>query len=144
MKPAITLTRALADPQLFGRVFASPSFWTWKTIAKLIDGIELTEPREIDLFKQCTGRSALPTNPVRRMIELCGRRAGKDRFMSAVAVWRAALAVDWRKHQSAGEGAVVILLGADKKQASILRSYCKGLLQAPLLAREVVRSTGEL
>jgi hypothetical protein len=38
----------------------------------------------------------------------------------------------------------VILLGADKKQAAILRRYCQGLLATPLLAREVVRTTGEV
>jgi hypothetical protein len=54
------------------------------------------------------------------------------------------LATDWRKLQSVGEGAVVLLLGADKKQASILRKYCDGLLQAPLLAREVKRRTGDI
>jgi hypothetical protein len=144
IEPAITLTQAMTDPSLFGRVFASPSFWTWKVVAKLIDGIPLTEPREIDLYRECTGRSKLPTEPVRRLIVLAGRRAGKDRFESAVAIWRAALCADWRKHQSAGEGAVVILLGADKRQAAILRKYCAGLLEAPLLAAEVVRSTGEV
>ena len=46
--------------------------------------------------------------------------------------------------QSAGEGAVVILLAADKKQAAILRKYCEGLLTAPLLAREVMRRTGDV
>jgi hypothetical protein len=143
-KPAITLTRAMTDPALFGKVFASPSFWTWRTVAKLIDGIPLTEQREIDLFKQCTGRTKLPTKPVRRLIILAGRRAGKDRFESAVSVWRGALCADWRKYQSAGEGAVVILLGADKKQAAILRKYCAGLLEAPLLAAEVARSTGDV
>jgi len=144
MTPLISLSRALTDPALFGKTFASPSFWTWRVVAKLIDGIALTEPREVELFKQCTGRTQLPTKAVRRLILLAGRRAGKDRFLSAVAVWRCALATDWRKHISAGEGAVVILLGADKKQASILRKYCEGLLQAPLLAAEVVRSTGEV
>src|SRR5262245_57988871 len=144
MTPDITLTHALTDPSLFGKVFASPSFWTWKVVAKLIDGIPLTEPREIDLFQQCTGRTVLPTEPMRRLIVLAGRRAGKDRFESAIAVWRAALCTDWRKHQSAGEGSVVILLGADKKQANILRKYCEGLLRTPLLAAEVVRSTGEV
>jgi len=44
------------------------------------------------------------------LILLVGRRGGKDRFMSAVAVWRAALCADWRRHLSAGEQAVVILL----------------------------------
>src|SRR5262249_48541744 len=113
IKPVITLTQAMADPTLFGKVFASPSFWTWKVVAKLIDGIPLTEPREVELSKQCTGRKKLPTKPVRRLIILAGRRAGKDRFESAVSVWRGALCADWRRYQSAGEGAVVILLGAD-------------------------------
>src|SRR5262249_39081379 len=82
-KPAITLTRAMSDPALFGKVFGAPSFWTWKTVAKLIDGLPLTEQREVDLFRQCTGRSKLPTKPVRRLIILAGRRAGKDRFENA-------------------------------------------------------------
>src|SRR5262249_43904504 len=127
-----------------GREFAAPSFWTWKVVAKLIDGIPLVEPREVELYKQCTGRTQLPTKPTRRIILLAGRRAGKDRFLSAVAVWRCALATNWRKYASAGEGQVTILLGADKRQASILRKYCSGLLQVPLLAAEVVRSTGEV
>jgi hypothetical protein len=124
-------------------VFASPSFWSWKVIGKLIDGLPLTEPREIELFEQCTGRK-YSRRMFRRLIILVGRRGGKDRFESAVATWRAALCCDWRQHQSVGEGAVVILLGADKKQAAILRKYCHGLLQTPLLAAEVVRSTGDV
>jgi hypothetical protein len=131
----------MVDPHLFGSVFASTSFWTWRTLAKLIDGIPLVETREIELARQCTGRTQLPNSPVRRLVLLAGRRAGKDRFLSSCAIWRSALAVDWRKHQSPGEGSVCLLIGADKRQASILRRYCHGLLQAPLLAREVVRQT---
>jgi hypothetical protein len=144
MTPLISLSDALIDPALFGTTFGVPSFWTWRTLGKVIDGIALTEPREIEFFQQCTGRMQLPSRPVHRLILLAGRRAGKDRFMSAVAVWRAALCADWRKHISAGEQAVVILLGIDKKQAAILRRYCEGLLQAPLLAQEITRSTGEV
>ena len=144
--PDITLTQALTEPSLFGKIFAAPSYWTWRTVAKLIDGLPLTEQREIELFEQCTGRiyNRQARREVRRLILLAARRAGKDRFLSAVAVWRAALCCDWRKSISAGEQAVVILLGADKRQASILRRYCQGLLQAPLLAREVIRTTGEV
>ena len=147
-KPDILLTTCMKDPQLFGNVFGYSSFWTWMTIAKLIDGIALTEEREIELFEQCTGRKYKLLNGVAPMFRCiiieAGRRAGKDRFFSGVVVWRAALCTDWRKFQSAGEGAVCILLGADKKQAQILRKYCDGLLQAPLLAREVVRTTGDI
>jgi hypothetical protein len=45
--PAITLSQALTDPQLFGEICAAPSFWTWRTVAKVVDGGTLTEPREI-------------------------------------------------------------------------------------------------
>jgi hypothetical protein len=146
LTPEITLTRALTDPDLFGGTFAGPSFWTWRTVAKLIDGIALTEQREVELFERCTGLTYNRSNRrrLRRLILLAGRRAGKDRFFSAVAVWRAALCADWRQYQSAGEGAVCILLGADRRQARILRNYCEGLLRAPLLAPEVVRNTDEL
>lgn len=146
IEPKVLLTEAINSVALLGAPFQSPTFWTWKTLAKMIDGLPLTEPREIELFENCTGRryDRRARRIVRRLILLAGRRAGKDRFLSAVAVWRAALAQDWRKHISAGEGAVVILLGADKKQASILRKYCRGLLRTPLLAREVLRDTDQI
>jgi hypothetical protein len=142
--PAISLTGAMRDPCLFGNVFAAPSFWTWRVVAKVIDGLPLLEDRERDLYRQCTGCDYAGPRPVRRMIVLCGRRAGKDRFWSAAAIWRAALCADWRKHTSAGEGAVVILLGGDKKQANILSRYCAGLVASPMLRREVVRQTNDV
>ena len=148
--PDITLTRAMVEPTLFGKVFGAASFWPWKVVAKVIDRIPLTEPREIELFKQCTGRTkllsttALSEPKLRRIIIEVGRRGGKDRFLSAVAVWRCALCTDWRRYLSPGEQMAVILLGRDKKQASILRRYCSGLLQQPDLQREVVRETNEI
>ena len=39
MKPDISLTDAMSDPNLFGSVFAAPSFWTWRVVAKFIDGL---------------------------------------------------------------------------------------------------------
>jgi hypothetical protein len=146
MKPAVLLTQALTDVDLFGGTFAAESFWPWRALARLLDGLPLTEAREIELFEACTGRSYSrhSRRAVRRLILLAGRRAGKDRFLSAVACWRAALAADWREHISAGEGAVCLLLGADRKQAGILRRYCDGLLRMPLLAKEVVRRTDDV
>ncbi len=147
MKPIIALTSAMNDDALFGETFSAASFWTWKVVAKLIDGEPLTEPREIELYRQCTGRTQLPNRKMRRALRrfvvLCGRRGGKDRFKSAVGVWRAALCADWNKYLSAGEQAVVLLLGADRRQAAILRRYCEGLLLKPLLAAEVKRRTDD-
>jgi hypothetical protein len=71
-------------------------------------------------------------------------KGGKDRFLSGVAVWRAALCADWRKYLSAGEQAVVLLLGADKRQAAILSKYCRGLIEAKGLQSEVKRATSDV
>src|SRR5262249_34981583 len=138
MTPVIGLAAAMRDPQLLGGPFAQDSYWPWLTVAKLLDGVAL-DAREAELFRQCTGRTVLPDGPVQRLLLLVGRRGGKDRFLSAVAVWRSALCADWRAHMSAGETATALLLGADRRQAGILRRYCEGLLQAPLLAAEVLR-----
>jgi hypothetical protein len=138
----ITLAAAMRDDALLGRPFAAPTFWTWHAVAKVLSGEALDE-REASLFRECTGRTRLPDGPVKSLIFLSGRRSGKDRFMSATAVYRAALAANWKELLSAGEQAVVLLLGGDRKQARILRQYCAGLLEAPMLAAMVTRTTEE-
>jgi hypothetical protein len=139
----ISLAEAMRDQQLLGDVFAAESFWPWHAVAKLISG-EGLDDRETELFRQCTGRTKLPSGPVKDLTFLAGRRSGKDRFMSGVGVHRAALAADWSKTLSAGEQGVVILIGNDKKQAKILRRYCKGLLAKPMLAKKIARETDEV
>ena len=144
--PTITLSQALVEPTLFGGLFAKPSFWTWRTVGKLIDGVALTEQREIDLFEECTGRVYNRHNrrAARYLLILAGRRAGKDRFFSAIATWRAALCTNWKKYLTPGEQAVVLLLGADKRQAAILRRYAHGLIELEGIKNEVARVTNEV
>jgi hypothetical protein len=145
MKPRIGLTAALLDPAIFGGTFAKESFWTWRTVSKLVDGVPLDPGRETELFKACTGRTKLPDGPVKQLFLLVGRRGGKDRFMSAVGLWRSALVTDWHRHISVGEGATTLQLGSDKRQALIMRGYAQGLINAsPLLSREVTRTTGDV
>jgi hypothetical protein len=139
----ITLAAAMRDTNLLGGPFQAPSFWPWHALAKLLSGEKL-DKREARLFRECTGRTKLPKGPVSNLTSLIGRRGGKDRFMSAVAIYRAALAAEWQKIMSPGEQAVVLLLGRDKKQAKILRRYCEGLLAAPMLKALVTRNTDEV
>jgi hypothetical protein len=139
----ITLAAAMRDPKLLGGPFKADSFWPWHTVAKVISGEALAD-REAELFRRCTGRTKLPTGPVNKLILLCGRRGGKDRFLSAVAVHRAALSQNWNRFLSAGEQGSVILIGSDKKQAKILRRYCRALVAMPMIKAEVVRYTDEI
>jgi phage terminase large subunit-like protein len=71
---------------------------------------------------------------------VCGRRSGKSRIASLVAVYEAAF-VDHREHLAPGETAVVALIARDRSQARVLFRYVKGLLRRPMLARLVVRET---
>ena len=112
MKRSITLAAAMADDRLLGAPFRSPTFWPWHAVAKLVSGARLDD-REAALFRECTGRGTLPTGPVRRLMLLAGRRAGKDRFLSAVAVHRAALAADWRATMSPGRSEACVRSASD-------------------------------
>jgi hypothetical protein len=141
VKP-ISFAEALRDVRLLGASFRGPSWRPWHVLAKIISGQPLDDS-EMALVFECTGRRVLPKNPPRRLYLLVGRRGGKSRFLSALAVWVAALAANWRNLMAPGEPAVVMLVACDKKQAAVLRRYADGLLQAPLLAPEVVRRTEE-
>jgi hypothetical protein len=137
---SVSFAAALRDPALLGGGFAAPSFASWHVVAKVLSGEPLSSG-ELALFRRCTGRKRVPKGPVRRLDLLCGRRGGKSKFVSALACWIAALAADWRALLSAGERGVVLLLAVDKRQASVLRRYCSGLCETPLLAGEIVRET---
>jgi hypothetical protein len=58
-------------------MFGAPSFWTWRAIAKLIDGAPLTEPRELSLFKECSGLDYNRDNR-RKIRRLSKERCGQD------------------------------------------------------------------
>jgi hypothetical protein len=140
---AISLAAAMRDSRLLGEPFKVDSFWPLHCLAKVISGEALDE-REAELFRRCTGRTKLPAGPVTSITLLVGRRGGKDRFLSAVGVHRAALSQNWSKFLSAGEQGTVILIGSDKKQAKILRRYCRALVATPMIAAEVARGTDEI
>jgi hypothetical protein len=138
----ISFAEAMRDPRLLGASFRGASWASWHVLAKIISG-ELLNEDEFALFCQCTGRTRLPDKPPRRLYLLVGRRGGKSRFLAALAVWAAALAAEWRTLMAPGESAVCALIGRDKRQAQVLRRYADGLLQAPLLAGEIERTTQE-
>jgi hypothetical protein len=133
----------LRDVRLAGPDFQQPTMWPWHALAKVLSGEELTRS-EVALVKRCTGRSRLPRGAIiRTLVLLCGRRAGKSKFLSAFAVWVALFAHDWRAVLSLGERGVVLLLAVDKKQAAVLSRYAAGICTGELIAPEVVRQTAE-
>lgn len=135
----MTLLESLDDPNLFQPHFP-PSWAPWRAFlaavyASPLDGEGLT------LYQRCTGRETPPERAAREVWAIVGRRGGKSRIASLLAVWTA-VATDWRPFLAAGEKATVAVVAADRQQARVAFRYITGLIDAvPMLARLVIRRT---
>lgn len=111
---AISVSDAIAAPELFGAFFAGPSWDTWRAVVKAMFGEPLS-PAELVLFHAVAERDP-PQSPVREMAAVAGRGAGKDSIATVIA---AVMAVnfDSRGKLRPGERAVVMLLAVDREQA---------------------------
>ena len=142
MKP-LTIIDAMSDTELFGKDFTSRrdtgSWEAWKAFLATLYGLPVSASRA-EVVRACTGLETAPDEPVREAFVVCGRRSGKSRTASLIAVFEAAF-VDHRAHLAPGETAVVGLIARDRSQARVLFRYVKGLLKRPMLARLVVRET---
>jgi len=90
MTPKVTLRRALEDPELLGAALAGPSWHAWRSLLLAAMG-EPLEPDELETFKRLTGRSIPPSEHVDELWCCVGRRGGKSRAMSTLAVYLAGL-----------------------------------------------------
>jgi hypothetical protein len=135
------LHACMIDPNLFGGTIAGPTFDAWRTVAKILDGLPLTEP-EFTLYRQITGRANAPSRAFREGYLIKPRRAGGTLFAAAVAL-HAALQ-DYRDRLGPGELATVALIASDRRQARQALNYVKGLIEdSALIAAEVANSTAE-
>ena len=134
------LFKFMTTPRLAGKEFSSPSWATWRIIARLIDGdADKLTADERDIALRLTGRTTLPTVAPREVYIGAGRRGGKSRFESLVATW---LASEKYPQLSAGETAVVVHVAPDRKQAGIDLSYAAGIVEAsPVLRAELENRT---
>ena len=138
MKP---LHACMIDPNLFGGTFAGDTFDAWRAVAKMLDGLSLTQD-EAALYRQITGRKELPTEPFTEAYLVKPRRAGGTLFAAAVGL-HAALD-DYRERLGPGEWATVALIASDKRQARQMISYVKGLIEdSAVIGAEVVKNVEE-
>jgi hypothetical protein len=140
MKRAVTMRQALHDPRLLGDALPGPSWATWRTFLIAAMGEKLTAA-EREVFRRFTGRDREPEERIEEALFLIGRRGGKDVAASVLATYLAAL-VDWSTVLRRGERGVLLVLGADTRQAQVQRDYIEGVFQmSPLLSRLVVNET---
>jgi len=140
--PKVSFLDAMQDTMFFRPWFASQSWETWHTFAKALFGAPMTAA-EVEVFSRCTGRQPAPTVPAREAWLVVGRRGGKSLFAAALAVYMACLR-DYRARLKPGERAVVMVLAADRDQATVVFDYIKAFFEnVPLLEGLVERSAKE-
>jgi hypothetical protein len=139
---SVSILRALEDKRLFGSVLRDRATWKpWTTFLTALFGLPMSEA-EAELFRQCTGRSELPTRAFVEAVLVCGRRSGKSFTLALIAVYLACFK-DYRGYLGPGERATIMVIAADRKQARVIMRYVKGLLAIPALAKLIEGETAE-
>jgi hypothetical protein len=136
--PLLTLRKALADPNLFGPHFADTSWDPWKVFLDALFAEVVSDEPGLQLYRECTGRTAWPTAAVHEATLIVGRRGGKSRVLALLATWLACFK-DYAPFLAAGEQAVVAVLAQDRDQAQQIFRYVVGFVETmPLLGPMVV------
>lgn len=139
MKRLVTMRAALADPNLLGGVLDGDSWSAWKTLLIALNGEELIVEERLT-FTALTGREHEPGAPCEEFWAVIGRRGGKTRAMSALALFIAALC----EHDlAAGEKGLIPILAASRQQANVAFQYISALFARPPFDRLKVAETAE-
>ncbi|MBN8982058.1 MAG: hypothetical protein J0I29_12400 [Rhizobiales bacterium] len=127
MKPLISLRKAMELDGLLGRAVRGNSWAAWRVVMLAAMGEELSRG-ELALFTRLTGRPKSPTRPVQEMAAIVGRRGGKTRALSTIAVYIAALC-DHSPVLAYGERGLVLLIAPNQKQSRVALDYCAGIIE---------------
>jgi hypothetical protein len=90
--------------------------------------------KEVEIYRQFTGREKLPSEPFKEVFSVVGRRGGKS-FISAIIACYLAVFKDWRPYLAPGETAWIMVIGADRAQAKNILGYIRGILQTSHIIR---------
>ena len=134
---AITIDRALQDPQLLGAALGDPKTWaTWLATLKSAFGISLNRA-ERRAFASIAGSRAPPSKKVEQLWVVAGRGSGKSRVSAAIAVYVAC----FLPHDlDPGETGYVLVLAGSTAQAKAVFSYASAFLRRSPILRKMIES----
>ncbi len=142
MKPLVSMRDALADPHLFGALLGGPTWRAWRTILIAAMG-EALDADERVIFEKLTGRAAEPLERVEQLVCVIGRRGGKSRAASVLAVYLAALC-DHSAATVPGETPVILCLAQNQRQGQVSFGYISAVFDStPLLAEMIASRTAD-
>jgi hypothetical protein len=140
-KAPITIIEACQDPKIFGPWFKDrQTTWAaWFVFLKVIFGLGLDEA-ELAIFRKCTGRNLPALVGYLSATLIIGRRGGKSLIMALIAAFLACF-FDWTPFLIDGERGVIMIVAADRRQATVIFKYLRGMLGIPLLSSMIERET---
>src|SRR4051812_11756147 len=132
-----SIIKNMGDPAIVGTEFQGPSWNNWRTVLKAADALPMT-PDEVEFFKSVAGNREPPSQRVRELWLVVGRRGGKDSVASILAT-HAAITFNRQDLLRGGERAVVACIAPTREQAQIVLRMIKSYFESrPLLAAMVM------
>lgn len=134
----ISIIQAVEDKNIFKPYFTDLDTWrNWMVVLKALFGLELSK-EEMKVFRRCTKLRKQPEDRIREIWIRSGRRSGKSRVISVIAVYLA-LFVDWSRYISRGEKPFIFIVSPNKDQGQIIMGYVKELLDLNDSLRRMVK-----
>jgi hypothetical protein len=138
----MNIIQALDDKNVFGQHFRGNTWDVWRVFLAAFFALPMSN-EQLAIYKQFTGRSTPPAEPLHEAWLVCGRRAGKSFVLATIAVFLAAF-IDWRPYLGPGEIGTIMIIAEDRKQARAIMRFITGLLKSvPMLARLIEHETRE-
>ena len=133
----VSYRQFIEDPTWLGWAFPGPSFAKWKAITIGIMGEPLT-PAERAIWHELTGTDREPLSKVDEFLAIVGRRGGKGRAASALALYHAT-AMNYQNVLAPGERAHVMIMSCIVRQSHRMFSLClEGLKRTKRLLRKLI------
>lgn len=134
----MNIIEVIEDVDLLGKLFPEKESWSgWFAFLKALFALEMND-EELELYRQCTGRTDPPKRPFQESYVIGGRRQGKS-FMSAVIAVYLALFRDWTPFLNVGEVSSLLVVGPDRFQSANTLRYIKQILhEIPLFKEKIV------
>lgn len=129
------IARVICDKRLCAASLGDLATWSlWLVVLKAAFGLPLSAD-ELIAFASVAGQRKPPTQRVRELWAIVGRRGGKSRMAALIAVF---IALFVKHRLSPGEKGMVLIVAGSMDQATIVFDYVVGILRAtPALRKEI-------
>jgi len=140
----MNILEAMQTPDLFGDAFTGDSWKTWRAVLSGAFALPMDDDR-LATFKSVAGDREPPSERVRELWAIAGRRSAKTHTAAAIAVYLATVGAVIERltdKLSAGERGVIALLATDRNQAKVALNYIHGLFDASPALRGMIEKRG--